>query len=169
MSADSQIHGHISNALVAFQAGDTGSTLAALDAAMKLINGRDHIPGALRYDELDAACDAFLAESGFPTLAVALNYIKAWGEPDIEALAAVEHRSWSKWTKWMLAQIESEMSHWVYEPGGLCEGPELFKHLPCVSRWQRQMETPYDELSEKEQESDRKVVREKLPHYRPGV
>ena len=86
---------------------------------------------------------------------------------DIEALAAQEHRSWIKWTCYMLDEIEKEMDGWCYEVGGLNEAPELFKHLSCIQRWKKQMKTPYEDLSEKEKESDREVVREKLPLYRP--
>ncbi len=83
---------------------------------------------------------------------------------DIEALAAVEHESWSGWTKWMLGEIKKELK--VY-PGKItsCDLSEL----ACIRRWQRQMVTGYADLSEKEKESDRKVVREKLPAYRMAV
>jgi 8-oxo-dGTP pyrophosphatase MutT (NUDIX family) len=74
---------------------------------------------------------------------------------DMEALASLEHESWSGWTKWMLQEMTK--AH-----GGDFE----LEGLPCVERWTRQMTTPYAELSEREKESDRKVVREKLPLYR---
>ena len=80
---------------------------------------------------------------------------------DMELLAACEHDSWSKWTAYMLTEIESQI-----------KTPELavvFSSLPCVKRWRRQKETPYHRLMEREKESDRKVVREKLPLYRPGT
>jgi 8-oxo-dGTP pyrophosphatase MutT (NUDIX family) len=75
----------------------------------------------------------------------------------MEVLADLEHRSWGKWTKWMLAEITKE------RPFDL---EQVFESLPCVQRWHRQIETPYEELSEDEKESDRRVVREKLPLYR---
>lgn len=80
---------------------------------------------------------------------------------DIEALAAQEHESWSGWTRWMLGEIEKELK--VY-PGPI-RSYDL-SELACIRRWQRQVDTPYSDLSEKEKESDRKVVREKLGLYR---
>jgi len=74
---------------------------------------------------------------------------------DMEALAAQEHESWANWTRWMLQEM-------VKESGGDFE----LEGLPCVERWTRQMDAPYADLSEKEKESDRKVVREKLQLYR---
>lgn len=75
---------------------------------------------------------------------------------DMEALAAQEHESWSKWTRWMLGEIEKESG-----------GDFNINSLDCVKRWRRQTATTYVDLSEREKESDRKVVREKLPFYRP--
>lgn len=80
---------------------------------------------------------------------------------DIEQLAAEEHRSWSNWTRWMLGEINSELG------GRNVDARALFEGLPCVKRWKRQMGTLYVDLSKQEKESDRKVVREKLPLYRP--
>ena len=105
---------------------------------------------------------------------------------DMEVLAAVEHESWAGWTKWMLDELTKELAEcsrlkckWC---GGArncvgfcldCEGRMVRPHitldsLPCVQRWRRQMNTPYVSLSEKEKESDRKVVRKKLKVYRNG-
>jgi len=78
---------------------------------------------------------------------------------DMESLAACEHESWSKWAKYELDTIREEQSrrHGV-----------TFENLDCVERWRRQIATKYDGLSPSEQESDRKVVREKLSLYRPA-
>jgi hypothetical protein len=51
----------------------------------------------------------------------------------IEKLAALEHEQWVHWTKYMLENMTDEN----------------------VERWNRQIETPYSYLSEKEKESDR--------------
>jgi hypothetical protein len=51
----------------------------------------------------------------------------------IERLAALEHEQWAHWTRYMLANLTPEN----------------------IIRWQRQMETPYPELSEGEKESDK--------------
>jgi len=81
---------------------------------------------------------------------------------DIEQLASEEHRSWSKWARYMLGEIKKELK--VY-PGPI-RTTDL-SELACIRRWQRQVATLYVDLSEEEKESDRKVVREKLPLYRP--
>ena len=85
---------------------------------------------------------------------------------DMEALAALEHESWAGWTKWMLAEIRRELGEQNWALQGTSP-LELFERtVKCVQRWERQMATPYAELSEKEKESDRKVVREKIALYR---
>ncbi len=48
-------------------------------------------------------------------------------------LAELEHKQWAHWTRYMLANLTPEN----------------------IERWQRQIETPYSELSEKEKNSDR--------------
>ena len=50
-----------------------------------------------------------------------------------EHLAALEHVQWAKWTRYMLDNLTEDN----------------------LKRWRRQMVTPYDELSEKEKDSDR--------------
>jgi len=52
----------------------------------------------------------------------------------IEKLAELEHEQWAHWTKYMLDNLSDEN----------------------IVRWKQQIETPYEELSEKEKESDRK-------------
>lgn len=85
---------------------------------------------------------------------------------DMEALATQEHESWAKWTRWMLGEIEKEILS--FEPSTRDDLLAAFQHMGCVQRWRRQMVTHYADLSEKDKESDRKVVREKLPLYRPN-
>ncbi len=52
----------------------------------------------------------------------------------IEKLAELEHIQWAKWADHMLKNMTEEN----------------------IKRWQRQVKTPYHELSEKEKDSDRK-------------
>lgn len=63
-----------------------------------------------------------------------------------EALAAYAHEAWSGWMEYLFSKCE--VGALVLENGAL---------IPAESaqRWLRQMKTPYDELPEKEKESDR--------------
>lgn len=89
---------------------------------------------------------------------------------DMEELAAQEHESWAKWTRWMLGEIDKEMGLPSDDPkqkAAEAYARKTFSILPCVKRWKKQMTTRYVDLSRRDKESDRKVVREKLPLYRP--
>jgi hypothetical protein len=58
----------------------------------------------------------------------------------LEELAALEHEQWSHWTRYLLDNLSPEN----------------------IARWQRQIETPYRELSEEEKEKDRIWARKVL-------
>jgi hypothetical protein len=58
----------------------------------------------------------------------------------LEKLADLEHQQWAHWTQYMLNNFTEEN----------------------IARWRRQIETPYDNLSEKEKESDRKWAKKVL-------
>ena len=53
--------------------------------------------------------------------------------PIRERLAALEHEQWAHWTRYLLDHLTPEN----------------------VERWRRQIDTPYEELSEQEKQSDR--------------
>lgn len=61
-----------------------------------------------------------------------------------EQLAAIEHERWADWQRWC---------HKVLRENN--PSPEIGDVL---ERWDRQIETPYTELSEKEKDSDREQV-----------
>lgn len=65
----------------------------------------------------------------------------------IEKLAAIEHERWADWQKWMHSMLK------VNDSG------EYTLPTEAIRGWDRQIETPYSELSEKEKESDREQVR----------
>lgn len=69
----------------------------------------------------------------------------------VERLAAIEHERWAHWQRYVHDQCERR------EDGSLVVPAEL------VARWETQVATPYAELSEQEQESDRDQVRKYLP------
>jgi len=58
----------------------------------------------------------------------------------IEELAALEHAQWAHWTEYMLDNLTEEN----------------------ISRWRKQIETPYFNLSEKEKDSDRSWAKKVL-------
>ena len=59
-----------------------------------------------------------------------------------EELAAVQHEIWSHWMKYLFKQCKSAEDGWLIPSDKVCQ-------------WVCQMNTPYDEWSEKEKESDR--------------
>lgn len=71
----------------------------------------------------------------------------------IERLADAEHASWARWQ----AYLHSKCLH-----------HPLGKLIPeaSVDHWQRQIETPYVELTEREKQSDRDEVAHILPAIR---
>jgi hypothetical protein len=69
----------------------------------------------------------------------------------METLAGVEHERWSHWQQYMHSKCERKSD------GSLVIPAEL------VAQWERQIVTPYDDLSESEKQSDRDQVRRYLP------
>lgn len=65
----------------------------------------------------------------------------------IEALASSEHERWSRWMIYLFLKSKRQSDGTVIIPEGL------------VDRWQTQINTPYEHLSDVEQESDRKEAR----------
>lgn len=72
-------------------------------------------------------------------------------EDHIEALAELEHDRWAHWQAYLQSQCFANVEGTLTIPADL------------VARWNRQIVTPYDDLSEKEKESDREQVRRWLP------
>jgi hypothetical protein len=69
----------------------------------------------------------------------------------LEPLAAIEHERWSHWQQYL-------HSKGVAQPDG-----SLLLPADLVARWQKQIDAKYDELSEREKNSDREQVRKYLP------
>lgn len=69
----------------------------------------------------------------------------------IDRLAAVEHDRWAHWQRYLHDQCERRSDGSLVIPADL------------VGQWERQIRTPYVELSGEERESDRVQVRRYLP------
>lgn len=69
----------------------------------------------------------------------------------MEQLADREHDSWARWMDYLFSKSTKNDDGSVTIPADL------------VKRWQRQVETPYADLSEREKESDRSEVRQIEP------
>ena len=69
-------------------------------------------------------------------------------EEFIEAGASIEHERWADWQKYMHSKILPSSDDGISVIG-----------TDFVDRWNRQIVTPYSELSEEEKEKDREQVR----------
>ena len=69
-----------------------------------------------------------------------------------EKLSAIEHERWADWQRYVHSVC--------YENKGIGGEPtgELTIPSELARRWERQIETPYNELSEKRKDSDREQV-----------
>ena len=63
-----------------------------------------------------------------------------------EQLAAIEHQRWADWQRWMHEQCQRNADGSLTIPATL------------VERWERQIATPYEALTEREKNSDREQV-----------
>lgn len=75
----------------------------------------------------------------------------AMPDPLKEQLAALEHRRWAHWQKWMHSVC-------IRNEDGSLTIPAVL-----VERWERQIATPYEALSEREKDSDREQVNRYWP------
>ncbi len=70
----------------------------------------------------------------------------------LETLASVEHERWSHWQRYMHSKCVPQG-----DDGALLIPADLVKH------WEKQIATPYSELTDVQKESDREQVRKYLP------
>lgn len=69
----------------------------------------------------------------------------------VDRLAAIEHERWSHWQRYMHGKASRQPDGTLVIPADL------------AARWEKQIDTPYANLSPKEQESDREQVERYLP------
>ena len=72
----------------------------------------------------------------------------------IERLADKEHASWARWMEYLFSKCNRN------------ENGELVIPEPLIWHWQRQIDTPYERLTEREKQSDRDEVAHILPIIR---
>ena len=72
-------------------------------------------------------------------------------EAALDALAAIEHDRWAHWQLYVHSKATRN------EDGSLTIPVDL------VERWERQITTPFDDLTTQEKDSDREQVRRYLP------
>ena len=66
----------------------------------------------------------------------------------LEHQAAIQHEIWSHWMRYQ------------FSVGTFLDNGIFILPKDKVERWSRQMNTPYEKLSESEKESDRNIVRD---------
>jgi len=74
-------------------------------------------------------------------------------EENKEKLADIEHERWSDWQRY----CHSKLSYVEYEHDGKTNAGYLMD-AGDYTRWERQIDTPYSDLSEQEKQSDRDQV-----------
>lgn len=74
-----------------------------------------------------------------------------------DTLATLEHERWSHWQQYMHSKASKQPDGSMIVPAEL------------VERWERQMSTDFDELSESEKDSDRKQVDRYIPVIARGL
>ena len=88
-----------------------------------------------------------------------------------ERLADLEHEQWGHWTHYMLGVLKPLMRHGrVAHANMISMGPvpePLQAAVDALRRWEKQIATPFSELSEKEKDSDREWA-DKVLHSMSG-
>ncbi len=83
------------------------------------------------------------------------NHEERWSELK-EKLSAIEHERWSDWQKYMHSKCVRVID--VNDTTGEENLREVSMPVDLFKAWERQVKTPYSELSEKEKQSDRDQV-----------
>ena len=85
------------------------------------------------------------------------NNQEKWEIDLIEKLSAIEHERWADWQKYVFSKCEV-----------LIDGSTMIPKW-AVEQWTRQIETPYDKLTEAEKDSDRREVNRYFPILRQEI
>lgn len=112
-------------------------------------------------------CESYVTDAdGKPlevTIALVLGSGGATREQRREALAALEHEQWAHWTAYMLGLLQPVLDAGMVRLNGMKHQDEITPELDAkyaqargsLSRWRKQIDTPYADLSEMEKDSDR--------------
>lgn len=75
----------------------------------------------------------------------------------LDRLASIEHERWAHWQRY------------VHDQGTRQPDGSLLLPAALVARWEEQIDTPYSELSAREQRSDQDQVKRYLPVIREAL
>lgn len=81
----------------------------------------------------------------------------------IKQLADKEHASWARWMKYLFSVCEA---YSIVDPDRFGRNKGVLIPPELVERWQRQIDTPYEDLTEQEKQSDRHEIAHILPIIR---
>lgn len=118
----------------------------AIDYAIKCINQRQQVPGL--EDKLNkAGIQLTQFKDRYISVPNVMRIVGQRQQVSLEVLAAHCHKQWSGWMHYLFSQC-------VNNKDGTYTIPKW-----GVERWLRQLRTSYEDLSEKEKESDREEAR----------
>ena len=86
-------------------------------------------------------------------MVVGESVIATWMKEFVEKGAEIEHERWAKWQNYLHSKCYKTTS----------TNNDLVVPVKLVEHWERQIATPYSELTEPEKESDRDQVRPYIP------
>ena len=75
-----------------------------------------------------------------------------------EKLADIEHQRWADWQNFLHSKCKIKTKAALAGMSVIKINNGLIIPQDCVERWERQINTPYSELTKKEKDSDREQV-----------
>lgn len=75
----------------------------------------------------------------------------------VDELASIEHERWAHWQRYVHSKAQKRSDGSLVIPADL------------VAQWERQITTPFTQLSEKEKDSDRDQVQKYLPFLKTAL
>lgn len=75
----------------------------------------------------------------------------------VDELASIEHERWAHWQRYVHSKCLKQPDGSIVIPADL------------VAQWERQIATPFEQLSDKEKDSDREQVQKYLPFLKAAL